>query len=241
MTGGDNGIADQSRLTLEIWHPDCWTLEVTEETTAGLLAHTVFNTTNERVKGHFTVYGDTTDDIDELIATVEQSELTHSVAEMQCRYDFRGQTAPGNTSRELFVEYDPENSMSDILISRDFIQAAPVRVFDGREYWSVFVDDDRDGIRQRLDAIRETTDAEIAITKITNADTSADDTIRRTDELSGRQREVFELARKRNYYAWPREISTRELADELNISKTTLLEHLRKAEAKLLNPGDALE
>lgn len=240
MTKKDKSVANQSQLTLEIWHPDCWTLEVTKESPAGLLAHTVFNTTTEQVKGHFTVYGDTTADIDNLIAATERSPLTDSVAEMQRRHDFRGRSPPGNTSRELFVEYDPDNSMSDVLISRDFIQAAPVRVFDGREFWSLFVDDDRDGIQQRLDAIREATDAEITVTKITRAETSNDNVIRRTDELSGRQREVFELARKRNYYAWPREVSTRELAAELDISKTTLLEHLRMAEAKLLNPDDTL-
>ncbi len=29
------------QLTLSIWHPDCWTLEVTDKTAAGLLAHGV--------------------------------------------------------------------------------------------------------------------------------------------------------------------------------------------------------
>jgi predicted DNA binding protein len=47
---------------------------------------------------------------------------------------------------------------------------------------------------------------------------------------------VYEHARNAGYYEWPREASTRELADELDVSKTTLLEHLRKAEAKLLDP-----
>ncbi|SEM06288.1 HTH DNA binding domain-containing protein [Haloferax larsenii] len=55
--------------------------------------------------------------------------------------------------------------------------------------------------------------------------------------LSDRQREVFELARERGYYAIPREVSGSDLADELGISKTTLHEHLRKVEAKLLG-GD---
>ncbi|MFC6824113.1 helix-turn-helix domain-containing protein [Halopelagius fulvigenes] len=232
----DDLHGSRSRLTLEIWHPNCWTLEVTEETPAGLLAHTVFNAANDRVKGHFTAYGDTTAAVDELVAAAEQSPLTHSVVEMQRRHDFRGRTPPGNTSRELFVEYDPENSMSDVFIANDFVQSAPVRVFDGREYWSLFVDDDREGVRRRLDAVREETNADITVTKITRADAGVDAATWRTDELSGRQREVFELARKRDYYDWPRGISARELAAELDISKTTLLEHLRKAEAKLLNP-----
>ena len=51
------------------------------------------------------------------------------------------------------------------------------------------------------------------------------------------EREAFETARTDGYYEWPREATTRELAAELDVSKTTYLEHLRKAEAKLLNPS----
>jgi len=51
--------------------------------------------------------------------------------------------------------------------------------------------------------------------------------------LSERQREVFKLARRRGYYEWPREVSATELAEELDVSKATALEHLRKAEAKI--------
>jgi len=47
---------------------------------------------------------------------------------------------------------------------------------------------------------------------------------------------VYEHAREAGYYEWPRGASTRELADDLDVSKTTLLEHLRKAESKLLDP-----
>jgi len=58
----------------------------------------------------------------------------------------------------------------------------------------------------------------------------------RLDTLTTTQREVYEHAREAGYYEWPREASTRELAADLDVSKTTLLEHLRKAESKLLDP-----
>jgi predicted DNA binding protein len=54
--------------------------------------------------------------------------------------------------------------------------------------------------------------------------------------LSARQREVFELARARGYYEWPRAVSATDLAEEVGVAKATVLEHLRKAEAKLLGP-----
>jgi hypothetical protein len=58
------------RLKLEVWHPDCWTLRVTEATDAGLLGHGAFNTNDGRSKGRFTVYGDTTSDINDLVERI---------------------------------------------------------------------------------------------------------------------------------------------------------------------------
>ncbi|SNR50060.1 helix-turn-helix domain-containing protein [Halorubrum vacuolatum] len=228
-----------ARLTLELWHPNCWTLEVTMGAPGGLLAHTVYNATDGRVKGHFTVYGSSIDEIESLIEETRASPLTESVVVMQRR---TGYTDPGSllgyATRELFVEYDPVNTISDALASRGFIQDGPVRVSDGIEHWSVFVSDtDRERLHERLDKVAETQDAEITVTKITTRTNASTSEPVRLSLLSPRQREVFELACEHGYYSWPREVTTRELAEKAGISKTTLLEHLRKSEAKLLGPA----
>ena len=56
--------------------------------------------------------------------------------------------------------------------------------------------------------------------------------------LTARQRQVLELALERGYFEWPRALTSEELAAELGVSHSTALEHLRKAQAKLLS--DAL-
>lgn len=53
--------------------------------------------------------------------------------------------------------------------------------------------------------------------------------------LTERQREVVTEALARGYYDWPRGITNEELAAELEISRATLHEHLRKAERTLLS------
>lgn len=231
----ENGL----QLTLSIWHPNCWTLEVTEKTSGGLLAHGVYNTDNDRVKGLFTAYGDSTDDVENLIEATRESSLTDSVLELRERYgnDGPGSPAPGNTTRELFVEYDPENTISDALISRGFIHSEPVRIRHGREYWPVFFAGTREEVESNISDIATEYDADIDVTRITSSGARTGEEARRIDRLSESQREVFELARERGYYDWPRGISTRELAAEMDVSKTTLLEHLRKAESKLLDPS----
>ncbi|MCG1004974.1 MULTISPECIES: helix-turn-helix domain-containing protein [Halobacterium] len=57
--------------------------------------------------------------------------------------------------------------------------------------------------------------------------------------LTDRQYEVIEHAIEAGYFEWPREITSEELAADMEITRSTMLEHLRKAESKLLT--DALE
>lgn len=54
-------------------------------------------------------------------------------------------------------------------------------------------------------------------------------------DLTERQRETVEHAFERGYFEWPRAVSSEELAEDLGISRATFLEHLRKAEYKLLS------
>ncbi|WP_338728423.1 helix-turn-helix domain-containing protein [Haladaptatus sp. DJG-WS-42] len=61
--------------------------------------------------------------------------------------------------------------------------------------------------------------------------TPVDDT---TSSLSTRQEEVIRAAIEQGYFDWPRRIDAKTLAAQLDITHTTLLEHLRKAEKKLL-------
>jgi predicted DNA binding protein len=53
--------------------------------------------------------------------------------------------------------------------------------------------------------------------------------------LTRRQREVVATALAAGYYDWPRKITNEELAEQMDISRATLHEHLRKAERKLLS------
>ena len=55
--------------------------------------------------------------------------------------------------------------------------------------------------------------------------------------LTDRQYEVVQAALEAGYFEWPRGVTSDELADELGISRATLLEHLRKAESKLIADG----
>lgn len=224
-----------SQLTLKIWHPNCWTLQTTEAVDAGLVAHGVYQY-NECVSARLTAYADRTDQIDDLVAEIERSEFTDVVKRINDYFnpDLRTHSA-GNATEELLVEYRPQNSIHDAFVSRGFVPEEEIRIQDGYEYWTVIISESRTTIQKRLGEIRREMDAEITIEGMKSPDTESAK-YNSGVCLSERQREVFELAQREGYYTWPREVSASELADDLGISKTTMLEHLRKAEAKLLGP-----
>jgi len=236
---GSTGIQNSTdpiqttQVSLRIWHPNCWTLQATEDTDAGLVAHGVYERDGV-VTCRATAYGDTTAMVDELIDRIDASELTD---ELKIINEYFGpthrSTAAGNATQELLVEYEPHNSIHDAFISRGFLPEQEIRAQRGYEYWTVIVTAPRARIQDRLDEIREEMNADITIEGIKSAGTN---TVQASpvEQLSERQREVFELARSEEYYTWPREASASELATQVGVSKTTFLEHLRKAEAKIL-------
>lgn len=236
----DGEMAAGTRLTLDLKHPNCWAIEATGRVGGGILAHAIYHTpktTDESVNGLFTAYGDSEDEVETLLETIRDSPYAGSLLELQERFGRNDQTAaPGNVVREFFLEYDPGDMICPTLLENGFVHSAPVRIEDGRECWQVCFAGERENIEANLEGVREDGPAEVTVSSITTSKTTRSARKHRMNTLTGAQREVFDLARERGYYRWPRGVSTRELADELGVSKTTMLEHLRKAEGKLLDP-----
>ncbi|RNJ25503.1 helix-turn-helix domain-containing protein [Halosegnis longus] len=229
-----------TRLTLDLWHPDCWAIEATSKTAGGVLAHAVYSSPEadspESVNGLFTAFGESESEVDALLDEIRDVPHGGNVHELQERFG-RERDAPGRVVTEFFLEYDPDDMVCPTLLEHGFVHSAPVRIKDGREEWQVVFAGDRSGIEPALDGVREQADATVEVESITSGDPRKSPREQRLDSLTPTQREAFETARAEGYYEWPREATTRELAAELDVSKTTYLEHLRKAEAKLLNPS----
>ena len=104
----------------------------------------------------------------------------------------------------------------------------PTRIDRNERTYSILLFN-RDDLKGMIEAFREV--GRVSLTSLTTYEGVV-------SPLTDRQREVLEVALDSGYFEWPRTTDSETLAQELGISRATFLEHLRKAEHKLLT--DAL-
>lgn len=232
MTSGD---AKLMYLTVDVWHPDCWTLHVTEAVDAGLLGYEMTmrdSDFSDRFRLYRT-YGDSRDAVEQLIEAADDTDLTEDVIILS------PSTAPdsrafGPVTQDILVEFDPAPGMRTAFADRGFMHYGPSQHEDGRERRSLLAISERATVHQALEDIEDSYDADLDIERFTTSNTPTGMHDLPSDGLSPRQREAFQLARARGYYEYPRDVPAQHLADEFGVSRTTFLEHLRKAERELL-------
>jgi len=230
------------RVELELWHPDCWTTEVMAETGAGVLGHgSVID--GRRAYERCTIYGDSVAHVGDAIETAMDSTRINRIQELQPAPTASSapKSAIATHSQDVFIEYEFTEGIGPAFCSQGFVLVGQSQMEDGREAWPLVVEMDRAGLGRRLDDIRKEYDAEITVEQVSPASRTQPRSSFQTrfDELTPRQRQAYDLARANGYYEWPRETSVQELADELGVSKTTFLEHLRLAENQLLDPPNS--
>lgn len=135
----------------------------------------------------------------------------------ECHCYLTGETGPA--SRALF-----ENFTRGSLLTVPPIQCHP----DGRSTFTI-VGADGD-IQAAVDGVPE--GASVTVERVGGEQVTPDGAVAR---LSDRQREAVEVAIATGYYDVPRTATVEDVGDELDCGTTTAAEHLRKAEAAVLN------
>ncbi|NUE01154.1 helix-turn-helix domain-containing protein [Halorubraceae archaeon YAN] len=221
--------AEMLQLTVSIWHPNCWTLETTARS-GGLLGYGVTTLPNcsHRV-GYYTVFGDSKSAVEDVVHAVRSSDRIETVVELAHGPDI------ATVSRNIVVTISSSGGMREAFRSRGYLHIGPTQHQNGRERRMLITQTDRTTVHRELDEIAAGHDADIALENLIaiGSTSAATDHSSRLD-LSVRQREAFIFARDRGYYEYPRRCNAETLAAEFGVSKATFIEHLRKAEEKIL-------
>jgi len=234
MSGSDPTV---TYLEVTLTHPGCWTTELMAETDVGIVGHggTV---TGQTAHERCTIYGQSQTQVDlglEIALESTRLDAAWPLEEATHRSPISGASI-GQYARDVLIEYTPDHGIGPTFSTHGFVLQGTSRMEDGLERWPLLTTVDRSEIDGKLDAIRVERDVSVSLERIRSVERpnqpSSFDERRRS--LTSRQREAFELARERGYYEWPRETSVTELAAELEVSKPTVLEHLRTAESRLL-------
>jgi predicted DNA binding protein len=143
----------------------------------------------------------------------------------------------GTATEGVLVEWgiDAGENIIDSLVAHGFLPRETYRMLDGREQWRVVTTMGRHEAEETLEDVSAATDSDIRIVRIAASGRQPRGPLQ-LDALSSRQREVFEYACQQGYYDWPRNVSATDLANDLELSKSTVVEHLRKAESRLFTP-----
>jgi len=214
------------QVELTLWHSDCWMLEVTDELPDTHVLEKSLYPTADQVKADLLLVSDGDIPIGDLIAAVDAHCAVDEVAVLK-------QSAE---RARVVVNYDRDTSIVPDIVNSEFMPVEPVYITDGLEHWTVLVKADRLG--EVVEAMRAEYDVELD--SIHQADPKdnvefADFVDQVFDRLSERQTESLLEAQAAGYYNWPRDVSANAVAERLDVSNPTVLEHLRKGEQKVLN------
>lgn len=227
-----------TRVRVRMSRPENWNVEATRGTEVGILCKGVFGESTNRPKSLSTLYGNTNEAIRDSVSTIRDSPAVYSVKRVNRRSPGQQTYPPDRASQTYLIEYDQSNHISDGLIERGFVLGEPIRTQNGIENWVLLTNETRHEIEARISEVSSEADVDIDIRGIGRPD-GFDSGPLPTDALSPKQRDVFQFAREQGYYATPAKSSATELAATLDISTSTLHEHLHKAEEKLLDLSDS--
>ncbi len=129
----------------------------------------------------------------------------------------------------LIKHHEPEESKDEFReFDFDLIYTAPTKITEDRMVISVLAEQPE--LRRFLELVKPTAES-ITSMSFMRAAYRKQDVL---NALTDRQRETVMAAYQHGYYDYPKGISSEELSKRLGISKGTLMEHLRKAEGRIL-------
>lgn len=209
-------------VTLRVWHPDCWMLELCEH-------HRDVTVESRGVCAH----GDTIH-ADAVVRSAHHDAVRVALDDRVPSDVNREILDIGHGYAEVYSNYPTYRSVYDTTLSTGFLVVGPIVHHDGYERWDVLADASK--LHEGVARLREVADVRVERVSETKPPPGPPEGLMGSlaDELSSRQFDILRRAVNAGYYEWPRGKNVKRLAAELGISGPTCLEHIRRAESRIV-------
>lgn len=168
---------------------------------------------------------------EEVLSVIEAHDATTAVEVVE-RYEHRGRTAATLFLRGRLTEFTPLQT----LLYEGFLPIGPTTLEDGCECFDLLLDD-RDELAEAVTMLEPF--GNVAVERISpefrrEVTPSAAEWQELLSSIPPRQRELLNVAIDHGYFEIPREATLEDLAEEMDITKATASNHLRRAERRLM-------
>lgn len=206
-----------------------WTEEIREYDVFGEFLASAFQ--NRRYLGLVTLEAD---DLDATLDVIDRHDDINSVEVVE-RYQ------PADKSRavaSVFLKGQLSKfSPLQTLMYEGYLPIGPTELKDGAECFDLLMED-REELSDVVEILNEF--GPVNIERISRdfrreITPSAAEWQELLSSVPQRQRELLNLALEQGYFSIPREVTLEELADQMDITKTTASNHLRKAERQVMH------
>lgn len=171
------------------------------------------------------------DQVDEFLAWLDGHEVMTKATLIS--YDDQQETAFVSLAGDYETDTEP---VLNILLRNRCFPTVPATVENGMEHWSVFACD-HESVSKTHEQLQEIGSVEVDALRTPDLDrllTGLTEVKQAIQDLSPRQQEVLSRAIDEGYYDAPRACSIEDLASKDTANTSTVGEHLRRSEAKIL-------
>lgn len=197
-------------INIGIKHKDCWHYKLSSGLKATILVRYTYVLPNRQLYGYQTIVTP---------AVARLSAYLAKLPEIK-RYAVLSQ----GSDRAEVVTWAEQSSILEHLLKTNCVFIGPTVVRDGIENWQIMAPS-REDLQEAIASLEKS--AEIAYIRSTGSSPSS-------EGLTERQAAALAAAVDMGYFDSPRRASVEDVAGRLGISASTAVEHLRKAEKKVL-------
>ncbi len=197
-------------VSVGIRHRNCWHYKLSRALKATIIVKYTYMLPNRQLYGYQTVVSRNIGELEPFLRSLPEIR----------KYSILSQT----NDRAEVITWAQQSSIIENIIKTNCVFVGPTVVKDGVENWHIMAPTSEE-LRQVIASMEQCAD----IAYLRNGDSFGDE-----EGLTEKQTQALKAAVESGYFDTPRRASIKEVAERMQVSPSTAVEHLRKAEKKVL-------